>query len=77
MSQVNESRFLVEHICCYSKRRLVKHAWNPKQKWNHDKCWFQCKRLINWKKGLVKKAVCGFQVTVILNVIKNVKLVNN
>ena len=38
MSQVNESRFLVEHICCYCKRRLVKHAWNPKQKWNHDKC---------------------------------------
>ena len=39
----NETRFSVQHESRECKCRLNEGAHNPKWKWNHDKCWYECK----------------------------------
>ena len=43
MPGVKETRFLVLHELCEYKGRL--NECNSNQKWNHNKCWFECKEL--------------------------------
>ena len=39
----NETRFSVQHESYECKCRVNEGAHNPKWKWNHDKCWYECK----------------------------------
>ena len=48
MSEVNETRFLVQHESCECECRLNESVCNSKQKWNHDKCRFECKKINDW-----------------------------
>ena len=36
MSEVNETRFLVQHQLCECECRLNESVCNSKHKWNHD-----------------------------------------
>ena len=45
MSQVNEARFLVQHKSCECKCGLNESVSNSKQKWSHNKCRCDCKKL--------------------------------
>ena len=56
MSEVNETRFLVEHKSREFKCRLNESVCNLKPKWNHDECWWEFKELDYWdffKKGYI------------------------
>ena len=48
MLGVNETKFLIQHESFECKCRLNESACNSKQKWNHDKCWCDCKELDDW-----------------------------
>ena len=48
MSEVNETRFLVQHQFCECKCRLNQSVHNLKQKWNQDECWCECTELDDW-----------------------------
>ena len=48
MSEVNETRFLLQHESCECKCETNENVSNLKQKWNRDKCWCDCKQLNNW-----------------------------
>ena len=43
MSEVNETRVIVQHGLCESKCGLNEKACNSKQKWNPDECRCECK----------------------------------
>ena len=45
MSEVNETRFLVQHESCECKCGSNENVCNSKQKWNHDECCCECKEL--------------------------------
>ena len=44
-SEVNKTRFLVQHKSCECKCRLNKNVCTSKQKWNHDEYRCECKEL--------------------------------
>ena len=48
MLGVNETKFLIQHESFECKCRLNESACNSKHKWNHDKCWCDCKELVDW-----------------------------
>ena len=48
MSKVNETRILVEHESNKFKCGWNESVCNSKQKWNHNKCWCECKELDDW-----------------------------
>ena len=52
MSEVNETRFLVQHQSCECKCRLNESVCNSKQKLKHDECWFECKEFDVFNQGL-------------------------
>ena len=69
MLRTNETR----HIKC--KCRIDGSVCNNKQRWNDDKCRFECKELID--KGVCdKKNILRILVIVSVNVINHVMLVN-
>ena len=77
MSRTNETRHIKrhetrKHETC--KCRLDSRACNNKQRWNDDKCLFQCKELI--EKVYVIKNIFAILVIVNVNVINYVILVN-
>ena len=45
MLVVNETRFLVQNKLCECKCGLNESVCNSKQKWNHNECWCECKKL--------------------------------
>ena len=47
MSGVNETRFL-EHKSCECNCGLNEIVCNSKQKWNHNECWREFKKLDDW-----------------------------
>ena len=47
MSRVNEARILVKSELYECKYRWHGNLCNIKQKWNHDKCWCECKNLVD------------------------------
>ena len=53
MSRTNETRHIKWHETCKGICRLDKIICNSKQKWNEDKCRFECKELID--KGIRDK----------------------
>ena len=53
MSRTNETRFIKWHETCKCKCRLDASVCNNKQRWNNDKCWCECKELID--KGICDK----------------------
>ena len=46
MSRVNETGFLVKHESCESVKNET--VSNSKQKWNHNECQCECKKLDDW-----------------------------
>ena len=48
MSEVNETKFLVEYESCECMCRLNKTICKSRQKWKQDKCWCECKELDDW-----------------------------
>ena len=53
MSRTNETRHIKWHETCKCKCRLDASVCNNKQRWNDDKCWYECKELID--KGVCDK----------------------
>ena len=53
ISITNETRHIEWHETCKRKCILDSSVWNNKQRWNDDKCRFECKELIN--KGVFEK----------------------
>ena len=47
MSRTNETRFIEWHEKCKCKCRLDAIVCNNKQRWNKNKCRYECKELIN------------------------------
>ena len=47
MSRTNETRRIRWHETCKCKCRLDASLCNNKQRWNGDKCWCECKELID------------------------------
>ena len=45
VSEVNETRFFVQHELCESKCKLNEKVCNSKENWNHDECRCKCKEL--------------------------------
>ena len=46
MSRTNETRHIEWHETCQCKCRLDDSVCNNEQRWNNDKCWWECKELI-------------------------------
>ena len=74
MSRTNETRFIKWHKKCKCECRLDAIFCNNKQRWNKNKCRCECKELID--KGILIKDLFGSLITVNVNVIKMVILVN-
>ena len=53
MTRTNETRHIEWHETCKHKCRLDSSFCNNKQRWNDDKCRFECKELID--KGVLEK----------------------
>ena len=53
MWRTNETRHIEWHETCKCKYRLNASVCKNKQRWNDDKCWCECKELIN--KGVCDK----------------------
>ena len=53
MPRTNETRHLKRHEACKCKCRLDTIVCNNKQRWNDDKCWYECNELID--KGIRDK----------------------
>ena len=47
-SEVNETRFSVQHESCECKCEFNEGVCNSNQKWNHDECQCECKGLDDW-----------------------------
>ena len=47
MSRTNETKNIKWHEAWKCECRLDAIVCNDKQRWNNDKCWCQCKELIN------------------------------
>ena len=45
ISVINETGFLVQHESCEWRCRLNESVYNSKQKWDHDECRCECKKL--------------------------------
>ena len=73
MSRINETRFIEWHETCKCECKFGANVCNNKQRWNKNKCRCECKELI---KEYVIKDLFGILVTVSVNVIKRVMLVN-
>ena len=53
ISRTNEARHIKLHETCKCKYRLNASVCNNKQRWNEDRCRFECKELID--KGVCDK----------------------
>ena len=53
MSRTNETRYIEWHGTCKCDCRLDASVCNNKQRWNNDKCRYQCKELVD--KGVCDK----------------------
>ena len=53
MSKTNETRFIERHEVCKCKCRSDAIVCNNKQRWNKNKCRYECKELID--KGVCDK----------------------
>ena len=56
MLRANETRHIKLHQTCKCKCRLDASFSNIKQRWNNDKCRYECKELIDvgiWDKGFI------------------------
>ena len=71
-SKTHEARYIEWHETCKYKCRLDGSVCDNKQRWNDDKCRYECKELIN--KAYVVRYLFG--IPVIVNVINHVMLVS-
>ena len=67
ISEVHETKFLVQHESCQCKQGLNENICNSMHKWNHDACWCKCKESDHYN---------GILVYVIVSVIMHLKLMN-
>ena len=74
MSRTNEARHIKWHQTCKCICRLDAIVCNNKQRWNNDKCRYECKELID--KGVCDKDLFGIVVIMNVNVIIYVILVS-
>ena len=56
MSRTNETRHIKWHETCKCKCRLDTSVCNNKQRWNNNKCWYECKELID-KRACDKESI--------------------
>ena len=47
ITRINEAKTTTKQISCDSKCKFDGKEYNSKQKWNVDKCWCECKKLLN------------------------------
>ena len=47
MSRINETRFIEWHKMCKCECKFGANACNNKQRWNENKCGYECKELID------------------------------
>ena len=73
MSRTNETKNIKWHETCKCECRLDSIVCNDKQLWNKDKCWCDCKELID--KGVIKDMLV-IPVIASVNVINHVILVS-
>ena len=71
-SKTHEARYIEWHETCKYKCRLDGSVCDNKQRWNDDKCRYECKELIN--KAYVVRDLFG--ILVIVNVINHMMLVS-
>ena len=62
MSRTNETKNMKWHEAWKCECRLDAIVCNDKQRWNNDKCWCQCKELIN-------KSVCDMRILMLAVII--------
>ena len=55
MSRTNETRHIDWHETCNCKCRLDASVYNNKQRLNNDKCWCECRELID--RGVCDKKI--------------------
>ena len=48
ISWVNKTRCLVQHESYQCIHGFNESVCNPKQKWNHDECKYECKEVDGW-----------------------------
>ena len=53
MSRINEARHIIWHKTCKCICRLSASVCNSRQRWNEDKCRYECKEFID--KGICDK----------------------
>ena len=73
MSRTNETRHIKWHETCKCICRLDAIVCDNKQRWNKDKCRYECKELVD--KGVCNKGLFGILVIVNVNAISHVILV--
>ena len=49
MSRINETRHMIWHETCKCICRLTASVCNNKQRWNEEKCRYECKELVDKK----------------------------
>ena len=74
MSRTNETRHIKWHETCKCICRLDAIVCDNKQRWNKDKCRYECKELVG--KGVCSKGLFGILVIVNVNAISHVILVS-
>ena len=47
MSRTNETRFIEWHETCQCERKFGENVCTNKQRWNKNKCRYECKELID------------------------------
>ena len=70
MSRTHETRHTKWHETCKCKSRLDTSVCNNKQRRNNNKCWYECKELID--KRACDKELFGIRVIMSANVINHV-----
>ena len=74
MSRTNETRHIKWHETCKCICRLDAIVCDNKQRWNKDKCRYECKELVD--KGVCNKGLFGILVIVNVNAISHAILVS-
>ena len=71
---INESKILVKHISWKCKFEFDGRKCNSGQKWNNDRCQFECKK--TRKHYVCKKVMPGILAYVLASLMRKLRLVN-
>ena len=51
---INKSKILTKHVSCECKCKFDGWKCNSDQKWNNNKCWFECQKYHIYEKDYIK-----------------------